>query len=67
MLGSGVKSMAESRIIIALEKFSSDYAWDKSLTARASNLPEPQPPLVNQREAHVNTSIEDFCSGAAGR
>jgi len=58
----GVKYMAESKIIEALEKFSRDYAWDKSLIVPATNSSEPGLCLISSE--HSNTSIEDFINGS---
>lgn len=52
--------MTDAKIVLALEKFKRDYAWDKSLirsdVITPSSLP-PSPP-------HVNSAIEEFINAS---
>lgn len=54
----GDKIVLDSKIVIALNQFKADYAWDKSLINPDHISPQAQAPYSIQE--HSATYLEDF-------
>ena len=54
----------ESNVVLALAKFKSDYAWDKSLNVPvAHSTPSPKLDSAYGVDDHISTYLEDFTNG----